>query len=133
MMQRAYIDDPTIANDEVLLRRIPRWHFYFDKNLGRQRPSSAAFEDHPNGSPMSVHLANILKLHGLGAESILVGHDGYAIAGILAELARTNGQGICQKPLDNAPAHAEVFGPKPESVRQRFAKASHWIIAPLNT
>ena len=129
-MQGGYTDDPTIENDEVLLRRVPHWHYYFDKNLGRRRPSSAAFEDHPNGSPMSAHLASVLEVKGLSVESILAGHDGYAVASIIAELARANGQGICRKPRDNDPAHAEVFGPKPESVRKRFARASVWVIAP---
>ena len=52
-----YSDDPTIPDDAELWRRIPPWHFFHDANLGQIRPWSAAFEDHPNGSPMSVLLA----------------------------------------------------------------------------
>jgi hypothetical protein len=129
-MSAGCIDDLTIDDDEKLLRRIPPWHFYFDKNLGRHRPSSAAFEDHPDGSPMSVHLQSVLVAHGLAVESILVGHDGYAIAGISVELARANGQGIIRKPRENDPAHAEVFGPKPQGLRKKFAKSADWVIAP---
>jgi hypothetical protein len=35
----------------TLWRRIPPFHFFFDENLGRNRPSTAAFEDHPDGTP----------------------------------------------------------------------------------
>jgi hypothetical protein len=129
-MLGGFVDDPTIGDDERLLRRIPPWHFYFDKNLGRQRPTSAAFEDHPNGSPMSVHLESVRMVHGLAFESVLADHDGFAVAGISAGLARTNGQGIMRKPRANDPAHAEVFGLKPEGLRRKFAKASDWVIAP---
>jgi len=52
-----YSDDPTIPDDAERWRRIPPWHFFHDENLRQIRPSSAAFEDHPNGSPMSVLLA----------------------------------------------------------------------------
>ena len=50
-------DDPTIPDLAELWRRIPPWHLVKDDNLGRVRPSSAAFDNHPNGSPMSVLLA----------------------------------------------------------------------------
>jgi len=129
-MQGGYVDDPTIADEEVLLRRIPRWHFHFDKNLGRWRPSSAAFEDHPDGSPMSVHLISVLEGCGFPVESILADHDGYVVAGIVAGFVRANGQGICRKPRDNYPAHAKVVGPKTERIRKRFAKESSWVINP---
>jgi hypothetical protein len=57
MIIDSYIDDPTISDETELWRRIPPWHFFHDENLGRIRPSSAAFENHPDGSPMSVLLA----------------------------------------------------------------------------
>jgi hypothetical protein len=101
-----------------------------DRNLGRWRPTSAAFDDHPDGSPMSVHLASVLDARGLAVATILAGHDRYAVASIIVALARANGQGICRKPKDDDPAHAEVFGPKPASIRKKFAKASDWVIAP---
>jgi hypothetical protein len=51
-----YSDDPSIPDDAELWRRIPPWHFVDDENLRQIRPSSAAFEDDPDGSPMSVIL-----------------------------------------------------------------------------
>jgi hypothetical protein len=56
-----YPDDPTIPDEADLLRRIPPRHFYLDQNLGRIRPSSAAFEDDDDEDPMSVYLSTVLK------------------------------------------------------------------------
>jgi hypothetical protein len=128
--QQQYADDPSIPPEERLLRRVPHWHFVNDRNLARQRPSSAAFEDHPNGSPMSVHLESVLVGLGLRIDSVLAGHPHFALASISAAVARANGQGICRRPEPRDPAHAEVFGPKSGSVRRRFAKLAEWVIPP---
>lgn len=125
-----YTDDPLILPSEKLLRRVPHWHFIFDRNLARYRPSSAAFEDHPNGSPMSVHLGSVLAQRGLAVVSVLVGHADFALASISASVARENGQGIQRSPLPGDPAHAEVFGPKSGSVRRRLAKTAEWVVPP---
>jgi hypothetical protein len=124
------VDDGTIEDDEGLLRRIPPHHFFFDKNLGRWRPSSAAFDDHPDGSPMSVHLVTVLARHNLVRSTVLIGHVDYALARITAALVRSNRQGIYRHPLPDDPAHAEVFGPKSEGVRKRLAKGADWEIPP---
>ena len=83
-----FVDDPTISDDEKLLRRIrPDW-FIPDYNLKRWRPSSAAFQDSPDKSPMSVHLASVLNAENLPVESVLAGHEGYGLVGFLARIAR---------------------------------------------
>jgi len=128
----AYTDDPTIRDDAGLWRRIPPWHCVFDGNLGGVRPSSAAFEDHPDGSSMSVLLAEIVAETRRGAEAILAGHEDYGLAAITAGLARACGQGVARKPRSDEPAHAEVFGKKPKSVRKRIAKGSEWVLPPPN-
>jgi hypothetical protein len=55
-------DDPTVQDGVNLLRRIPPRHICFDENLGRHRPSSAAFEDDEDGDPMSVYRHDIIDL-----------------------------------------------------------------------
>lgn len=109
----AYEDDSTIVDDSPLWRRIPPWHMVFDENLGRYRPSSAAFEDHPDGTPMSVVLGQEVLDAGRSPESVLVGYDNFALASFTADLARANHQGIVRKPTLEEPAHAEVFGGRP--------------------
>ncbi len=128
--QTPYIDDPTIGNDAPLWRRVPPRHFVFDDNLGNWRPSTAAFEDHPDGSPMSVVLGQEILDGGRTADSVLEGHDGFGLVSFLAELARAEGQGIVRKPLAEEPAHAEVFGKKTRAVKKAFAKNCKWVVSP---
>lgn len=126
----SYVDDPTVLDVDPLWRRIPPSHFVFDSNNGAFRPSSAAFDDHPNGSPMSVVLGKEVIAVSRLPESVLEGHQGFALAEISAGLARSVGQGIVRKPEDYEPAHAEVFGRKTDSIRRKLAKGSLWVIRP---
>jgi hypothetical protein len=122
----AYHDDPTIADEDELWRRIPPWHFVVDRNGGEVRPSSAAFDNDSDGAPMSVVLAEDAK----GPEGVLAGHPGFALASFKARLARQCGQGITRDPLPEEPAHALVFGPKTKATRRRLARESVWVIPP---
>jgi hypothetical protein len=79
---------------------------------------------------MSVHLLDVLQENGLGPESVLRDHPGFAVASITAAFARKCGQGIARNPLRDDPAHAEVFGQKPKAIRQRLAKGAVWAIPP---
>ena len=130
MTQAAYTDGPTIASDAWLWRRIPPRHFYFDENLGRIRPSKAAFEDDEDGHPLSVVLADLVTASGRGPAEVLQGHEGFALAQITAGLARSKQQGVQRDPRPDEPAHALVFGRKTESVRRAFAKACEWVTPP---
>ncbi|MBI3696222.1 MAG: hypothetical protein HY238_15470 [Acidobacteria bacterium] len=123
-------DDPTIPDQAELWRRIPPWHLVKDENLGRIRPSSAAFDNHPDGSAMSVLLGNEMTAAGCGPEAALAGHERFALAAITAHLARSCGQGIARDPLPDAPAHAVVFGEKTRLIRKKLAMAAYWVIPP---
>ena len=121
------LDDATILNETNLWRRIPRLpsHLVFDENLGRWRITSAAFKDHPDGSPMSVTLDA-----GQQPATAIANYPGYLLAAIQAGLVRECGQGIRRVPVESDGHHAEVFGPKPQAVRSRLAKAAVWVIGP---
>lgn len=123
-------DDKSISDDSQLWRRIPPWHIVDDKNLGRKRISKAAFEDHPGGSPMSVCLGNEVLAAGREPGSVIAGHEEFCLASISAGITRSLKQGIVRKPLDEEPAHAEVFGKKTDGVRKGFANAAVWVIGP---
>ena len=120
-----YADDKTISDDAELWR-----HFVYDESRGCLRPSYAAFEDHPNGSPMSVVLGEDVLRDGRSAQSIVHSFPGFAVATFTAGLARSCQQGIAREPLDEEPAHAVIFGRKTDSVKRRLAKSSHWVLAP---
>ncbi len=126
-----YVDDLTIKNEAPLWRRVPPHHFVFDDNRGTWRPSSAAFDDHPNGTPMSVVLGEDVAAASRTADSVLAGHEGFGLVSLPAGLARENRQGIVRRPLPDEPAHAEVFGKKTRGVRKALAKGSKWIVPPL--
>src|SRR5438876_11908353 len=104
MENDGYSDDPTIPDEAELWRRIPPWHFVKDENLGQIRPSKAAFDNHPNGSPMSVVLADVVVETGRGPDAVLAGHRGFALAAITAGLARGGQEGVAREALPQWPA-----------------------------
>ena len=129
-MSDEYVDDPSILNEDILLRRImPDW-WRFDQNLNAVRPSSQAFNDHRSGTAMSVHLLTVLEKHGAEANAVLDGLPGFALAAITAGLVRQWGQGVRRAPLAGDPAHAEVFGKKTQAVRRALARHSTWMVEP---
>jgi hypothetical protein len=117
-----------VPDATAVWRRVPPWPDWivFDENLGRLRPSSLAFDDNPDGSAMSAFLEG----HGNSIEDVLRNHDGFALAAVSAGLVRSKGLKIVHDPLDGLPAHVEVHGPKPKSVRSTLAKAAVWVVAP---
>ena len=125
-----YADDPKIDDGAELWRRIPSWHVVYDQNLERLRPSSAAFEDHPNGSPMSVILGDDVLRDGRTAASLMQSFLGFSLAAITAGITRSCQQGVAREPLAEEPAHAVVFGRKTDSVKKRLAKSADWILPP---
>lgn len=125
-----YVDDLAIENEAPLWRRVSPKQFFFDENRDCWRPSSAAFNDHPNGTPMSVVLGQEVLDAGRTAEGVLEGHEGYALASFTAGLVREYGQGIVRAPMPNEPAHAEVFGKKTKSVQRALAKNCQWVVPP---
>ena len=130
MDEPEYPDDFSIPDSADLWRRIPPQHIVRDENLGRLRPSSAAFENHPNGSPMSVLLADIVQQTGRGPHDVLRGHPGFLLAAVTAGLARRCRQSVARDPLLEEPAHALVVGAKTDSARKRLARESVWVVAP---
>ena len=110
-----------------LWRRVP-WkpaQIVFDDNEQRWRPSSAAFNDHPGGSAMSVDIAE-----GQSAEEALAGHPQTALAGFPADVVQQHGLTVERKALPDNPHHAEVVGKKTKGVRNAFAKAATWVVPP---
>lgn len=126
----SYVDDPSIANDAVLWRRIhPTWKVR-DDNSGGWRVTSAAFDDSRDGSPLSVLLAAVVRESGRGPADVLSGFTGYFLASLTAGDARRCGQGIARTPEPDEPAHASVFGRKTKSIKRKLADAAGWIIGP---
>jgi hypothetical protein len=130
-----YSDDSTVLNDEELLRRVPinPAHVVWDNNEKRLRPSSAAFDNDKDGSPMSVSLSTVLAAQGLPQSSALIGLARFSLSCITAKMARDNDQGIQRDPLAENLAHALVFGEKPKKVGRKLAKSARWIVEPTHS
>ena len=130
--QQEFPDDAGIRDDGQMLRRIPPFHIVSDESLGRLRPSSAAFDDDRDGSPMSVYCRDTIELGGGNIERVMAGHDdGYALAGVTAGQFRSRDQTVHSDPLPDEIAHALVCGPKTDSNRKKFRQQAVWVIAPI--
>ena len=123
-------DDPEIADSVQMLRRIPPYHIFFDENLGKARPSSAAFDDGKDGAPMSVYRRDVMEATGGKIRRVMVGHEGYGLVGINARHFRARDQTVHSDPLPTEAAHALVCGRKTPSSRRFFAHCAFWVIAP---
>jgi hypothetical protein len=127
-------DDQSIADDALLLRRVPskpNLNVVWDANLGCWRPSSASFENDKDGSPMSVQLSDTLAELGLPMETALKGHEeGFSLAAITARTARKYDQSIIRDPTEDEPAHGLVVGEKPKRISRKLAKSFRWIVPP---
>ena len=126
-----YRDDENIANDVRLFRRLPLEWVIRDENLNCHRPSSQAFNNSQDGSPMSVFREDVLNSEGRTPSSVLAGtYSNYGLASLTAEVVRREGQGIAPDPLPDETSHALVFGSKPPKLRKRLAKAAELVIMP---
>lgn len=121
-------DDPTIPDEERLLRRVPHDWWYHDENLGRRRPASMAFDD----TEMSVDIASERMKAGQPETACLVGHEEYGLVSITARLAREHGQAVCRDPLPDNPAHGVVAGKKTSGRKKAFSLAAVTIVDPQN-
>ena len=87
-MSGPLVDDKTVLDSDPLWRRIPPHHFVRDDNVGGYRASSAAFMNHPDGSPMSVVLGNEVLAAGRLPVSIIAGLSGFGLVSFSAQVAR---------------------------------------------
>lgn len=122
-------DDPSIADETVLYRRVPRRWIVPDNN--RQPPcvrlSTGAFQ----GMELSVGLGDELEALGEPPEAILTGlPEDMCLVGFPAAGARALDQLVCRDPQDNELAHGLVVGKKTDRVQRELARASSWVVAP---
>lgn len=132
-LESEYVDDPSISDETLLYRRVlkksdpPVRQIIWDGINKCWRPSSAAFSDHKNGSPMSVGLGDALEQHGLTPDSLLAGHEDFALVCFEAKVVRSKGLGIIRRPIPPKElAHGEVFGKKTKGVKNALVNNSAW-------
>lgn len=122
-------DDPTIADEAHLWRRVtPDW-LVFDANLGCRRLSSQAFQN-LEADRLSVLLAQMVEESGRTPADVLSGYPGYSLASVLAGFARQHQQMIVRAPEAGEPAHCHMVGKKPKAVQKALAKHAVWVLPP---
>lgn len=98
-----------------------------DQNLGRRRPTSNAFNDDKDGSPLSATIAN----EAPGTHVLLNGHPSYGIAVIEANWLRAGGQKLIREPEEGNPAHIVVVGSKKDKkFRDELARRALILVMP---
>lgn len=109
---------------------MPPKHIVRDDNLGRCRPSTAAFDDDEDGA-MSVILGDRLLASGRVKGAALAGHSDFAVAEVGVGFVREQcNQIVYPKPTPAEPEHAHVEGRKTDAVRKRMARSAAWVIGP---
>lgn len=112
-----------IPDDAVLWRRIHPDHVVDDDNLGRKRPTTAAFRD----DELSVVVAKADR----DPQSVLIGLEKFSLVSIIAGTARALGLEVSPDPTGDEPAHALILGRKTRSIQNALAKAAVWVVGPL--
>ena len=126
MIARVFEDDPSIAGEERLLRRIPRTWFDWDEH-GNAAISSAAFKD----AELSVNLESVMARDGHPPADAIRNYPGYGLAAITAAYARSFNQRVARDPLDEEPAHGVVYGQKRRGgIAGRLRDGALWVVTP---
>ena len=132
MDEPPFVDDITILDSADLWRRInPLW-IVPDNNQGELRISSAAFDDSPDGSPLSMLHAEVVFSTGRTAQDVLSQLPEYSLASLQAGDARAQRQAVSRTPTEEEPAHVSVAGLKTKRVKKALASAARWVIGPGN-
>lgn len=128
------MDADEVSITDTALRRIRPLHVVKDpKAPGGQRASSAAFDDDPDGSSMSVYMQSIVFKGSLTLGDVVYGKPSrWAVAATPVEKLIAEDQRIELDPIRDPPAphpcdqaHALVHGDKSEKKRrERIAAGS---------
>lgn len=100
-----------------------------DDGKGGKRPSSAAYEDDPDGSPTSVTIAEESTMSRC-LDPVRALTKLFAVAEFPSQAVRDKGLALRRDPIEDEPAHAVMEGKKTKSVRNYLARNSKWVHEP---
>jgi hypothetical protein len=128
-----FVDDPTVLDTEVLLRRIPHPEETTADPKAAQgiRPRSSAFDPNRDKTPMSVLRLTILQQVGLDPGAVMLGDfPHWGIVSFNASLIRDFGKGLAPDVTDeDGPAHA-IIEDLTGGQKSRLAKLCEWYVFP---
>lgn len=117
-------DDSPISDDCIAFRLVrPDW-------ITPDRPSSAAFQDHPDDGQMSVFLSDGIADAGCLPEQLVTELPGYKICRLTVGELRELGEVVTRSKSDFFPGHANcknANGDRSGSVRKKLAKRVKWL------
>jgi hypothetical protein len=117
-------NDPTIAGNERLLRRIhPQQLVPDERNAGKRRVSSGAFRD----EELSIVIESTLLKSGRQPIDLLQAYERYSLVAITAAKARSHDQSVARDPIPDEPAHGVVFGRKKKCAGS-LADSASWVV-----
>lgn len=122
-------DDPSITNDDRLLRRVRPNQLVRDLD-GSQRPSSAVFK----ALELSINIESLMIMQGRPPEDALTKYPGEYLTAIIAGDVRAYGHPIV-KDTDppNDPAHGLVLGKKKDSFANAMCRQHEWVVPPARS
>lgn len=115
-------DDLTIADDELVIRRIPQDHHIFDESIGRRRSTSQAFKQDGLDGRISVYLLSETTPEAVASQ----GSERYLVTVAVAVL-RENNLGIIRATDSGGPGHCDIIGHKTGRRLRRIARQSQWV------
>lgn len=126
-------DDGTVADSDVLYRRIPPSQAPFDANRNRRFPSSAALLPSSGDTEVSVYSGAKLTEIGLVPLDVLEAHEQHGLFCFTALAAREAGYGIksdpvidSERPLKVDSAHVVLTGTPAGSKQKRNWPVRCW-------
>lgn len=119
---RAHLDDPSIGNNELVIRRVAHQQQRYDRTLGRSRPSTAAFIQGGADGLTSVYLASETT-----PESVSRGGSQPYLCAVSVGILRANSFGIIRTPESGGPGHCDITGRKTRGKLAPVVKAAQWV------
>jgi hypothetical protein len=124
MCQPVRQDDPSIAHQDRLFRRVHLVQVVRDDDTGLARISSSAFRD----KELSINIESVLLSGGQTAVACLEKYPNHKLAAITAGEARQYQQAVCRDPLPEVPSHGLICGSKsPRHIQDGLRTAAQWI------
>ncbi len=115
-------DDPTITDDETVIRRVSHGQQIFDQRIGRRRPTTQAFrQDRPDGLT-SVYLLSETTPAAIAGEG-LQEYQAAVRVGVLRE----NGLGVIRTPESGGPGHCDITGRKTRGALTPIVRLAQWV------
>src|SRR5260221_10839905 len=119
-------DDPAIANDDRLFRRV-RPNQLIPESDGSQRPSSAVFKV----LELSVNIESLMIQQERAPEDTLTKYPGEYLTSVTAGQIRVYKHPIVKDTEPpNDPAHGLVLGKKKDSFANAMTRQHQWIVPP---